>query len=494
MPGNVGAIQGGLQYQELYGWYRVLDLKSPAGKVRTVTIEDPAGGFFDDVVLRPAPATAHASEYLQVKFHVDLTDAYSSTSLMAENHGLLLRKAWRTWQRLRDEPGLELHLITTWDWDRTDPLAPLIRDRRLSRAFIEGDLTGTVLGVRNAWYEFLDSPDGGDFAAFLSALRLRTSYPATGELLDLVTERMQSRGLKSRVEDAWAGAGAVRQWMIDGRKTIDEALLDAEIERLGLRDTDVERSVTLWVHTVMKPFDVAADYELDWLDLFEGPEDERGHRMRDPDDWNGRLMAELRAMSARIKAEADGARLLRLRGQSRLSPWFAVGYTFRETTGWTLEVSQGGHLWRTDAPASAIDLLVTREDRNGPDSRAAIAVSVTGDALPAVRRHLEQQPASRLVVVSVATPGRTAISSGGDLTAIADAIRGEVLALDPRPADIALYYFGPAAGAVFIGHALNGLAPRIHLFEEEFGAYEESIILGASPGTSRSGVWSGVSS
>jgi hypothetical protein len=36
---------------------------------------------------------------------------------------------------------------------------------------------------------------------------------------------------------------------------------------------------------------------------------------------------------------------------------------------------------------------------------------------------------------------------------------------------------GPAAGAVFIGHALNGVAPRIHLFEEQFGAYSPSITL-----------------
>lgn len=42
MPGNTASNEGGLWYQELYGWFRVLDLKSPSGKARTVTIEDPA--------------------------------------------------------------------------------------------------------------------------------------------------------------------------------------------------------------------------------------------------------------------------------------------------------------------------------------------------------------------------------------------------------------------------------------------------------------------
>ncbi len=363
MPGSAGAIEGGFQYQELYGWYRVLDLKSPAGKVTSVTIEDPAAGSFDDVVVRPVPTTAHPPEYLQVKFHVDLSDVYSSASIMTDGHGLLLRKAWRTWLKLRDEPGLELHLITTWAWLHTDPLAKHIRDARLTRSFINGTVRGKAYAVRKQWYEYLESPDPQDFIGFLSAIRLRAGYPATSELLGLVKERMQNRGLKSDDEAAWAGAGAVRQWIIDGRKTIEEAFLDEEIERLNLRGEDIEPSITLWVHTVVKPADVAADYELDWRDLFEGPEDERGHRMRDDGDWNGRLMAELRAMAARINREAEGARLLRLRGKSRLSPWFAVGYVFRETTGWVLETEQGAEWWRTDAPASAIRSLPHQRGR-----------------------------------------------------------------------------------------------------------------------------------
>jgi hypothetical protein len=183
-------------------------------------------------------------------------------------------------------------------------------------------------------------------------------------------------------------------------------------------------------------------------------------------------------MAARINREA-AARLLRLRGFSRLSPWFAVGFTFRETAGWVLESDQYGTRWRTDAPASDIGIVVTDEPASGPPTAVAVAVSITGNAKPAVERYLKGagDPVCRLVCVSVETAGRDAIRGAGDLTAIADAVRNAVLTLDDRPDDVLLFYWGPAAGAVFIGHGLNGIAPKIHLFEEEFGTYIPSITL-----------------
>ena len=227
----------------------------------------------------------------------------------------------------------------------------------------------------------------------------------------------------------------------------------------------------------MKETDTGAEYELDWRDLFEGQEDERGHRLRDPDDWNGRLLPDLRAMAARISRETD-ARLLRVRGKSRLSLWFAVGYVFRQTTGW-FETDHYGSLWRTDTPRSGIKLVTTETELSGPGTVAAVAVSITGDATPAVARHLtaEGNPAARLVHVSVEQPGRAAISSAGDLVAVADAVRNAVLSLDDRPEQVLIFYFGPATGAVFIGHALNGIAREVRLFEEEHGTYFPSITL-----------------
>jgi hypothetical protein len=480
MAGNTGAIQAGLTYQELYGWYRVLDLKSPSGRVRSVSIEDPKAGFFDDVVVRPAPSTEHAHEYLQIKFHVDVSDVYSSDSFMTENHGWLLRKAWITWLKLRDEaPRIELHLISTWAWDPNDPLAKHLRDERLTKDFIEGIAAGPAAEVRAKWQAYLDPPASEEsFQNFLASLRVHTGYPATSSLMKLVTERMWSRGLKDDEDSAWRGARAIREWMVAGQKEITEVELDEAIERLDLRNVVVDPAVTLWVHTIVKEMDTGAEYELDWRDLFEGTSDERGHQLLDADDWNGRLLPELRAKAARITRETD-ARLLRVRGKARLSVWFAVGYVFRQTTGWTLEADHYGSLWRTDTPRSAMPLETTVAELPGPSSAAAVAVSITGDAIPAVLRHLKvvDDPVSRLIHVRVEDPGRESITSAGDLIAVADAIRAAVLGLDPRPDQVHLFYFGPASGAVFIGHALNGLAREVRLFEESLGRYLPSIVL-----------------
>jgi hypothetical protein len=479
MPGNTGAIEAGLTYQELYGWYRVLDIKSPAGRVRSVSIEDPKTGFFDDVVVRPVPSTAHAPEYLQVKFHVDVSGVYSSDSFMTENHGWLLRKAWSTWLSLRDEsPALELHLISTWAWDHKDPLAKHLRDERLTKDFVEGTVTGAAAKVRAKWHAYLEPASEEDFQHFLGSLRVHTGYPATSSLMKHVTERMASRGLKYDEDSAWKGARAVREWMIAGQKEITEVELDKAIERMDLQDVAVDPAVTLWVHTVVKESDTGAEYELDWRELFEGPPEERGHQLVDADGWNGRLLPELRAMAARIGRETE-ARLLRVRGKARLSAWFAVGYVFRQTSGWTIEADHYGSFWRTDSPASTMPLETAVAELTGPSTAAAVAVSITGDATPAVVRHLTAagDPVSRLIHVTVEHPGREAIGSAGDLLAVANAVRTAVLALDPRPEQVHLFYFGPASGAVFIGHALNGLAREVRLYEEDLGRYLPSITL-----------------
>ena len=151
----------------------------------------------------------------------------------------------------------------------------------------------------------------------------------------------------------------------------------------------------------------------------------------------------------------------------------------QENTGWVLETEQYGTLWRTDQPASDIRLVRTDQSLAGPASAVAVAVSVTGDASPAAMRYLAASgdPVSRLIHISVEHPSNRAITGGGDLTAIAASVRNSILTLDERPTDVSLLYWGPATGAVFIGHALNGVAPRIHLHEEEFGAYTPSITL-----------------
>lgn len=317
------------------------------------------------------------------------------------------------------------------------------------------------------------------FVAFLRSLRFRTSYQEKTELLDLTRERMGWLGIRTDNDALLIGSDIVKQWVIDKHVRVTKADLEKAIERRDLRERPDEPSVTLFVHTIRKmPSEIAADYELDWRDAFEGPDDEHGHLLIEPGDWNDRLLPELTALARRMEEET-ASRLLRVRGLSRLSPWFAVGFTFRETTGWEIEAKQGTSLWRTDAPASDDEPVVLSEDLAGDRRTVALSIGVTGDPTEHVRYYLDAfgNPAGELISVHTPRTGREAIRSAADLVRLADVVKAELQRLVPRAQRVLLFYWGPASGAVFIGHALNAVAGEIQLHEEKDGGYVPSFLL-----------------
>jgi hypothetical protein len=487
MAGNASSIEEGLQYQELYGWYRVLELLSAANKVASVAIEDKEAKYFDDVTLRPWPNTSHPAEFLQVKFHVDLSDQYSSDSFMKESHGYLLKKAFATWQKLRAEHSvMELWLVSTWAWNPKDPLATHVRDQRLTEDFVSGNVKGNAANVRAAWCKHLGDPNEHDFQPFLRCIRLWPSYPATSQLLRVVEERMRYCGLTDTDEAAWKGAGRVRNWIIGKHPPITRKELEEAIEELDLKAAPAEPSVTLYVHTVVKdPTETVAEYELDWQHYFRGEGDLRGHDLYEPADWNGKLLPELAAMRMRIRADIAinqpvPVKLLRLRGSARLSPWLAVGYTFRETDGWVLEADQYGKHWRTDAePSIGRAYSVETRTVSGDQDTVAIAIAVSGPLDADVTADLARKgnPAGRLVLVTSPEYGPTAIRSDADLVAMARCVKSALQSLQPRAKHLLVFYRGPASGAAFIGHQLNAVAGDIQLFEEKLGEYAASFSL-----------------
>jgi hypothetical protein len=476
MAGNAASLVAGFDYQFLYGWWRVLGLLLPAGEVESVTIEDPEGKHFDDVTIRPRTGTGHPAEYLQVKFHVEQSRLASSAWLEELD---LVRKAWKTWLALRDEfPLIELTLVTTWPWDPDDIVR--IGDQRLVRDFVAGTMTHLdARRTREAWRNLVGEPEESEFQDFLRALRLRTGFDEKTELIKHVRERMGWLGLRTDDDALRAGSSQVVQWVLDHHGRVTRAELESAIEDLKLRVEPSEPSVALYVHTIRKmPVETGASYELDWRDAFEGTDRERGHQLLDPGDWNGRLLPELEATASRIEQETD-ARLLRVRGLSRLSPWFAVGYTFRQTTGWAVETDQYGVQWRTDSESSVEPCLISVEDLAGRPDTVVVSVGVTGDPTDHVRHYLAQagDPAGKLIVVRTPRQGKEAITCAGDLVRLSLDVKGELQKLVPHAKCVLLFYWGPASGAVFIGHHLNAVAGEIQLHEEQGGEYIPSITL-----------------
>ena len=269
-----------------------------------------------------------------------------------------------------------------------------------------------------------------------------------------------------------------KQLVINKQVRVTRTAVEEAIQERGLRQAPDEPSVALYIHTIRKlPMEIAADYELDWRDAFEGPEDERGHFLIDPTTGTTASCRSRR----RSRAESSWIPRLgyRVRGRSRLSPWFAVGFTFRETTGWEIEAEQGSSLWRSDAPASDDAPIVLREDLAGNARTVALSIGVTGDPSDHVRYYLAASgnPAGKLIAVRTPREGREAIRSAGDLVRLADVVKAELQRLVPRAQRVLLFYWGPASGAVLIGHALNAVASEIQLHEENDGEYFPSVLL-----------------
>lgn len=479
----------GDEYQDIYGWFRALELLRPARKVWRVSIEDPSAGRFDDVTIRPEAGSSHAPQFCQVKFHVDEAGSYSTAAITKrekEKRNSLLDKAWETWRILRDEHAdAELLLVSTYSWSEKDAVAEHIRrGGRLTPDFVNGSVTGKAAVARATWRAHLDNPGEEDFRPFLSALRFRLGYPATVELLEWTAERMELVGMRHEERDILVGAAQVERWIAEGKETIDRADMEAAVAALDLLDpgATAEPAVSLYIHTILKePIETDGDYELDWRDYFEGGEWHRGHKVHDPAAWNEAMLPELVSMQHRITGDTS-VRLLRARGKARLSAWFALGYAFPRVGGWAIEVDQNGRRWRNDAPpAEDFDLVTEVEALSGAPDVLAVGVSITGSLVGDVRAYLAEagDPAGALLLAAPASgTGMEAIRSDGDVTRLVEIMRDAMrAALGRRPRKVLLFYFGPLSGAAFIGASLNAVAPEVQVFEDQMPGYAPSFTL-----------------
>jgi hypothetical protein len=169
-------------------------------------------------------------------------------------------------------------------------------------------------------------------------------------------------------------------------------------------------------------------------------------------------------------------------GKARLSAWFAIGWTFQGQAGWTLEVDQRGAWWRNDV-AGAFDftLATAAEDFEGDAGTLAVGISVTDDLAGDVRNYLKEagSPAGKLLLVQPARGlGPTALRGPEDAVALANQLRTAIRrATGARPKRVLLFYFGPLAGAAFIGAALNAVASEIQIYEDQVGSYAPSFTL-----------------
>jgi hypothetical protein len=501
MANQTSARLKGDDYQHLYAWWFVLELLVPKEKVRCVTIEDAFAGLMDDVTIQHEDDTSIPDEFHQVKFHVDQRDRYSTNSLInptKPGETSLLRKFWNSWKLLRSQnPNrpIKLYLVSNWSWDYKDKLCSLIDgyDNSIKEEFLSASHQTDIGKLRKKWQDALGANDA-EFAVFIRSLRLQLGFYSAQDLEKRVAERMDHLHLRSDTAALHIATGIVRGWI----KTGTQALSREDVER-ALRAHQLylpeasEQCVVIYLLTIQtQKFEIAPDYEIDWRNYFIGETNKRSHQIKDPAYWNSVLLPELQALGARINEET-ACRLIRVRGQSRLSAWFAFGYCFSEVARYTIEVDQNGSLWRTDAIATpdfqvvtgGSDHLLDGEILDGEGDTVAVGISVIGSLDDDVRTFLSER--KEKVGSLLLRPNRElgkCLQSAGDVVALADGVKKLTRAFVKRwkARRLLVFYFGPLSGACFLGHRFNAVCQEVQIMEYQQPGYAPSFILNVSIG------------
>lgn len=489
MANQVAARLSGDDYQHLIGWLYLLELLMPKSLLRSVTIEDPDAAFVDDITMEYEEQAARPNLFLQVKYHVNQRSQYSTdTFLDAKGKGRsLLRKFHETWRALRTEAELpiELRLVSNWTWDPADRVRDCIRgtDCALSEEFFAASPGGAIGKARAQWLSHLSVEDE-EFRAFAGSLRLRLGFDCAEELEARVAERMEHLGLRHDSAALLIGVGIVRNLVKAARGAQRRADVEALVDAHDLQlPADSEPATTVYVSTVKQQrFDVPPDHLLDWRACFEGEEQKKGHRVLDPAAWNEKMLPELRALEEQLNTSST-TRLIRVRGLSRLSAWFAFGHTFSDVARYTVEVDQQGKLWRTDSPPSSLRVLEHAREvfETGDPSTIAVGISVTGSLEDDVRAYLGATQAARAVLFLRPDRelGRESFGSGADVAAFARGAKERMrsFAKELGAHRVLLFYFGPLSGACFLGHQLNAIAREVQVMEDQQPGYAPAFLL-----------------
>lgn len=501
---GVASLRKGEWHQDLYGWGRVLDLAA-GGKFERVALEKDDAGNVDDVVAWPHDPNAPV-EYTQVKFHVaSAAERYSVESLMLRSASArralaagrttrsrsLLQKFYDSWELLgASGRPVRLLLHSNWGWLDGDPLQLLISgtNDHMRTAFFTDDANTPVGIAREQWREHVEaSPE--DFEAFMRTMEFRVGRGSSAEMEERVAERMRDRGFHDNQAAVIRAVSQISAWIRDEVKEITPTMYEAAVTDLNLRLPSADPAIRVHLHTIERQqFVESADHVLDWCEHFvpmnadEGAS--RGHQLLNAAAWQQLLLPELRALKQRINTSS--IRLLRVRGQARLSAWTAFGHVFDGRSRYVLELEQNGKVWRTDAtPQRGDALLAVNAQSVGAGNHLAVAVSITNPILPSVKRAIEQMalPVSTLIdIAPVDGPSRFAVDTAHTMTAMVEEVRRAVSdAVAHNAAEcVHLFFAGPLALAAALGHAIGAAAPQMQLYEyDPSGGYVPSFLLHA---------------
>jgi hypothetical protein len=464
-PAPSGARLLGDDYQHLLTWLHAAQLVHRDPEVTRVELEKHAAGNVDDLVVhrRDRPALYH-----QVKFSTRPGDPLTGDWFIESAGGGKppLRRFYESFKKLtvgEVPPRMVLHtnrlpavddpILSCLD-GTTELLVP-----KLARASA-ASAAGTA---RDSWARAIEVSQD-QLLSMLGSLRIRAAQASLNDLQERCRWVMDAVGMTATLDAVDKGMLAARRWVQTGVRDVDSELVNLLLDREAMRVTEPLATVLIQAidHDLWPETATAA---VDWVDGFVGELPSERREARDPKLWMGRFAPELQSTAELVRSQ--GFNRVRIDGALRLATAIYAGSTFSDVRGFQVAVPgrSGDGTWTGDITSDGItqgqDIIQT-DHLVGQGDQLAVGLNVSGDLTSTVLRHIRNAalPVSRLVVLSIPEPGRTALEHPADVRGWASAVTDHlrVLAEDGWPL-LHLFFYGPRTAGVLLGHRWNRMIP-----------------------------------
>lgn len=183
----------------------------------------------------------------------------------------------------------------------------------------------------------------------------------------------------------------------------------------------------------------------------------------DPARWQSELIVPLAATAKKLKA--SGTSRVRLSGTYRLSTALTVGWSLRSAIGFELEIPTKEGYWATDDRPTSEDAQLSPQISQATElvgERLAVSVGIIRNPMADLTEK-GLIPASAITSILLSEPIVSARVAQAVVSRIKGAVDTAVARLCPKAID--LYFAGPAALGVSLGHRWNALPPTaLHEF------------------------------
>lgn len=203
---------------------------------------------------------------------------------------------------------------------------------------------------------------------------------------------------------------------------------------------------------------------------FSGP----GGSYPPPSVWADQLTRPLTAIGGWLRKR--GFRDVLLSGGYRISTALLIGWSFRSASGFEIQIPTKQEFWRTDARGdTSLASPAVDEPSQLADGVLHVAVGILRD--PATALIEGGLPGEQLLRLHLGQPVTSAEMAQALVLHIKSAVERAVGRL--RPKAIYLYFAGPAAVAVALGHRWNAMPQtQLHEFVVAEQRYQQTAVLG----------------